>query len=43
MAHVDWEKDEHGAFHEPKNVTGERQLRAQVRDFIAYLQAHKVL
>jgi hypothetical protein len=43
MARVEWERDEHGNYHEPKNARGQAQLRAQVRDFIAWLRAEGVL
>jgi len=43
MARVDWDEDGDGDYHAPKNVRGREQLRAQVRDFIAWLKREKVL
>src|SRR5438094_381615 len=43
MARVDWEEEDDGHYKAPPNQRGRDQLRAQVRDFIAWLRAEKVL
>ena len=43
MTSVEWKKNEKGEYRAPRNLKGERQLRAQVRDFIAWLKSEGVL
>lgn len=43
MAPVQWEEDPDGGYREPRNVRGQAELRAQVRDFVAWLRQAGVL
>ncbi len=43
MASVEWEEEGDGNYKAPPNKRGREQLRAQVRDFIAWLKSEKIL